>query len=750
MRKRRLREHGRPLTHPAEVGASRREAPVKAADDANVQTAGTAPAAPSWRTWAAVGLLLATVCAAYANSLHGPFIFDDEPSIIENQSIRHLGSPQVLAAPPDALTTTGRPVVNLSLAVNYAIGGLAVEGYHVVNLALHLLAALVLFALLRRALVLPTLSGQFGAAATGLALTVSLLWAIHPLQTESVTYIVQRAEAIVGLFYFLTLYCFLRGATAKRGSAWYVAAVATCALGMASKEVMVSAPLLAVLFDRTFVAGSFKASLRRRWGLWLAMASTWVLLAFLHHLSRDRGGSAGFGLGVTAWMYARTQFGCIIHYLRLAFWPSPLVLDCGRFIAHRASEIVPSAIAVLALIVATAVGLALRPKWGFLGAWFLAILAPTSSIVPLPGQTEAEHRMYLPLAAVVALVVLPAYRATLRLGPRARRAMAALVPVVAVVLGLATHQRNKDYQSELAIWDDTIRNCPRNDRAYLTRGSVYWTSDQTEAALKDYDQCLSLNSRNAECYLGRGNIYLAKGRYDEAASDYDKALELKPDLAEAHNGRGEIFGFKGQVGAAMKEFDRAIALAPRLAQAHYNRANIFYAMGDLDASIRGYDQVIRLRADYSKAYNSRGIAYDNKGQGDAAIRDYDKAIALQPDFAEAYSNRCSALDAKGQGDAAIRDCDKAIALRPDFAEAYGNRGNILQGKGQYEAAIRDYDKAIALRPDFLAAYQNRAMARCQSKAYDQAWADVKMVRRLGGTPIPGFVEDLAKKSGRSE
>ncbi|HEX7508565.1 MAG TPA: hypothetical protein VF550_17460, partial [Polyangia bacterium] len=224
-------------------------------------------AAPSWKTWGAVGLLVVAVFLAYANSFHGPFIFDDVPSIVENQSIRHLGSARVLAAPPEALTTTGRPVVNLSLAINFAVGGLAVEGYHAVNLALHILASLVLFALVRRTLLLPTLSARFGVTATELALSVALLWAIHPLQTESVTYVVQRAEAIGGLFYLLTLYCFLRGATAARGRAWYAATVGACVLGMASKEVMVSAPLIAVLYDRTFIAASLRDSLRRRWRL---------------------------------------------------------------------------------------------------------------------------------------------------------------------------------------------------------------------------------------------------------------------------------------------------------------------------------------------------------------------------------------------------------------------------------------------------------------------------------------------------
>jgi tetratricopeptide (TPR) repeat protein len=707
-------------------------------------------AAPSWKTRGAVGLLVVVVSLAYANSFHGPFIFDDVPSIVENQSIRHLGSARVLAAPPEALTTTGRPVVNLSLAINFAVGGLAVEGYHVVNLALHILASLVLFALVRRTLLLPRLSARFGVAATELALSVALLWAIHPLQTESVTYVVQRAESIGGLFYLLTLYCFLRGATAARVRAWYAATVGACVLGMASKEVMVSVPLIAVLYDRTFIADSFKDSLRRRWRLWLLLAATWLLLAVVYHMSRNRGGSAGFGLGITVWEYARTQFGCIIHYLRLAFWPSPLVLDYGSPIARTATEIVPYAVAVSALVVATAAGLAWRPKLGFLGAWFLAILAPTSSIVPLPGQTEAEHRMYLPLAAIVALVVFSVHWALGRLGMRSCRAMATLLPVVAAALGWGTYQRNKDYQSELAIWDGAVHNGPLNDRAYLARGSARWTDGQLEPALKDYDRCIALNSRNAKCYIGRGNVHSDQGRYDEALKNFDHALRLKPDLADGYNGRGSCLAYRGQLDAAIGEFNRAIELDSEFAQAYYNRANAYDSKGDLDAAIDSYDHAIRLRADHAKAYNSRGSAHDKRGEMDAAMLDYDRAIELRPAFAEAYSNRCSARDLRGQRDAAIQDCDKAIELQPAFAEAYSNRGNALQGKGQYEAALKDYDKAIALKPSFAAAYQNRAMALLQTQAFDKAWDDVRRIRALGGTPIPGFVENLTRKSGRSE
>jgi tetratricopeptide (TPR) repeat protein len=723
---------------------------VKAADAASARPAVSTSDAPPWQTWAAVALLIVAVSAAYANSFHGKFIFDDIPSIVENQSIHHLASLQVLAPPPDAITTAGRPIVNLSLAVDFALGGLAVEGYHVVNLALHLLAALALFGLVRRTLRLPSVSPPMGAASTGLALTVALLWAIHPLQTESVTYVVQRAEAMVGMFYLLTLYGLVRGATAARGRAWYVVALVACALGMGSKEVMVSAPVVALLFDRIFLAGSFRESVRRRWGLWLAMAATWALLAVLHAMSKNRGGSAGFGLGMTVWQYARTQPGCIIHYLRLAFWPSPLVLDYGYTTVRNTAEIVPYAVAVFGLVAATAIALALRPKWGFLGLWFFAILAPSSSIVPLPGQTEAEHRMYLPLAALVVLVVLAIYQTAGRLGPGWRRALLALVAGVAAVLGWATYERNRDYQDEQRLWHIAVENSPRNERAYLSRGNAYRAKGQYQTAIRDFDACIALNPRYVKAYISRGGAYSDAGQHDEALRDFDKAIALKPDLANAYNGRGSVYGYRGQHDAAIKEFDRAIALDPALAEAYFNRGNAYSAKGEVEAAFRDYDQAIALRPDYAEAYYFRGTIYDGKGQIDAAIEDYDQAIAFRPDFAEAYNNRCSARDYKGQPDAAIEDCDKALALRPTFAEAYSNRGNAYQSKGQPDAAIKDYDQAIALKPDLVAAYQNRAIAYSKTNAYDKAWADVKRLRDLGGTPLPSFVDDLTRKSGRAQ
>jgi len=184
-------------------------------------------------------------------------------------------------SPPRWSGITGRQLINLSLAVNYAVGGTRVWGYHALNLAVHILAGLTLFGIVRRTLLQPRLRGRFGAAANGLALTTAVLWTVHPLQTESVTYIIQRCESMMGLFYLLTLYCFIRGAASQRPRLWYGLCVTACALGMACKEVMVSAPLMVLLYDRTFVSGSFRVAWRRHGRLLGALAGTWVLLGYL-------------------------------------------------------------------------------------------------------------------------------------------------------------------------------------------------------------------------------------------------------------------------------------------------------------------------------------------------------------------------------------------------------------------------------------------------------------------------------------
>ncbi len=252
------------------------------------------------------------------------------------------------------------------------------RGYHIFNLIVHTLGSLALFGLVRRTLLQPALRARFGSAATPLALAVALLWAVHPLLTEAVTYVVQRAESLMGLFYLLTLYCFIRGTKSasdtpgagrrrspaaaptlmdRRRKVWLLAAVGTCALGMATKEVMVSAPLLVLLYDRTFVAGSWRDAWAQRKGFYLSLGATWLLLGWLVLGTENRGGTAGLGLGDSVWTYALTQTRAIVLYLKLALWPHPLVFDYGTEAIEHLADALPFALVIALLIASAAVAL---------------------------------------------------------------------------------------------------------------------------------------------------------------------------------------------------------------------------------------------------------------------------------------------------------------------------------------------------------------------------------------------------------
>jgi tetratricopeptide (TPR) repeat protein len=659
-------------------------------------------------TLLAVPALLLLGAAAYVNSFRDAFAFDDQVAIEENPAIRRLW-------PLGPILRGPRPVVDLTFAANYALGGLHVPGYHLVNLAVHLLAALTLFGILRRTLTLPALAGRFDEnTAAWLGFCAALIWMLHPLQTEAVTYLAQRAESLMGLFYLLTLYSLIRAASSPRPAAWSVAAVAACALGMGCKQVMVTAPIALLLYDRCFIADSFGGALRRRGGLYLALAATWLILipssaaeAFGPHAT-----SAGFRLReVTPFQYARSQPGVILHYLALALWPARLCLDYGWPVANSLEQIAPGATLIGGLLAATVWALVRRPRWGFVGAWLFLLLAPSSSIMPIK-DLAFEHRMYLPLAAPAVAAVLALRFAAERLfRPRLALGITALATLCAAAgLGAMTLQRNAQYRNAVLVWEDVVAKRPENQRAWTNLGKAYVNASRYEEAIRCCDKALELAPDYASAYTFRGQAWVGMGRLAEAISDCGRAIELQPDFAPFYNDRGLAYT----------------------------------EMGRLTEAITDYDKAIELQPDFATAYNDRGVVYVRLGRSEEALHDYDEAIRLNPDYATAYNNRANALADANRDAEAIRDYDRAIALQPDFPEAYNNRGATYARSGRLTEALPDFDAAIALRPNYASAFCNRAMLHFQRKEYAAALADVKMCEKFGGRPNPRFLQALTE------
>ena len=478
-------------------------------------------------------VLVVAGLAVYHNSFGGPFIFDDICSIPNNPHIRQLWPPWQALSPPAHCTIEGRPLVNFSLALNYALGRLNVWGYHAFNLAVHVLAALVLCGVVHRTLTGPRLQHPDGSTTRWLALAVSLVWLVHPLQTESVTYVIQRTESLVGLFYLLTLYCVIRGHDSVHRRAWYVAAVVASAMGMASKEIMVTAPLVVLLYDCTFFSTSFREALRDRYPLYGGLASTYLVLAAAQMATSHP--TAGFGLGrLTPWGYAMTQPGVIMHYLRLAVWPSPLVIDYYGWPIVRGMT--AAALVVAGLLCATLWALYRRRAVAFLGAWFFLILAPTSSILPLAGEVAAERRMYLPLAALVTLAVMAVHatlQAALRRPPVRRGVQAAVLVIITIALGVVTVRRNEDYRSVISIWRDVVTKQPDNARAHMNLGHYLAEDRRIDESRAEYAEAVRSEPTNADAHYGLAVTLSLQGKTDAAIAEYTEALRLNPDHAPA-------------------------------------------------------------------------------------------------------------------------------------------------------------------------------------------------------------------------
>ncbi len=695
-------------------------------------------------TFLAVPGLILLGAAAYLNSFRGAFVFDDKSAIEENAAIRRLW-------PLGPIFRGPRPVVDVTFAANYAIGRLHVEGYHLVNLAVHILAALALFGIVRRTLTLPVFAGRFDEAAALLGFCAALLWMVHPLQTEAVTYLTQRAESLMGLLYLLTMYALIRAASSpNHRGAWCAAAIATCALGMGCKEIMVTAPVVLLLYDRCFLAGSFGEALRRRWGLYLALAATWLILArSLAEAIGPHALSAGFRLQeVTPFQYARSEPGVILHYLALTFWPARLCLDYGWPVANGFRQIAPGLIVISALLAATVWALVRKPKWGFVSAWFFLVLAPSSSIMPIK-DLAFEHRMYLPLAAPAVAAILAVWLIAARLSRRqlAIGITALLCLCAAAGLTAMTLQRNAQYRSEVSIWEDATGKRPQNPRAWSNLGEAYVNASRYEDAIRSCDKALKVEPSLSPAYYNRGLAWAGLDHMTEAISDYDKAIALKPDFAAAYNNRGVAHARAGRSYEALRDYDEALRLKPDYAQAYTNQGNVYTQLGQPADAIRDYDKAIMLNPEFAEAYYNRAIADGRLGRWDEAIRDCTRLLALNPGNAAAYNSRGNALANANRPDDAIRDFNQAIALNPGYAEAYYNRGNACADAHRNSEAIRDYDQAIALKPEFAAAYNNRAVAHYEAKAYGKARADLKMFMQLGGKPDPAFLKALEQAEG---
>lgn len=708
------------------------------------------PSASAAQIAVAIVLVGGVVWAVYGRALNAPLIFDDLGSVANNPSITRLWplvgddtNPGVLH-PPWGSSVAGRPLVNFSLAVNYYFGELNPIGYRVVNVCLHILSALLLMAIVRRTLLLEYFQGRFERSAGPLALAVGLLWAVHPLQTEAVEYVIQRTELMMAFCYLATLYGSLRyweATTPVARRAWLSLATLACLAGMASKEMMASAPVVVLLFERTFLAGSFREAWRRSWPLYVGLAATWVLLLCLN-IGGPRSNSAGFDLGVSAWAWWATQAKVIWLYLKLVVWPWPLMIHYDIPYLDALGVAWPWLLGTALLVAAIAFLVWLNHPAGFLGTSVLLILSPTL-IVPITTEVAAERRMYLPLAAVLALAFVGGYALLQRFArgssdDSAQSALPRWLPVAAggAVVGLAlvasivSARRLESYRDDLILWEETLRCWPDDPLVYHCLGGVLARRDRLPEAAENYQKALAISPDFASAHVSLGHTLKQMHRTQEALPHLERAVELRPDYPEAHFILGNALVEAGRPTEALAHFQRATELDPYDARFPYNWATTLFRLGHAEEAVALYTRALKLKPDYVEAHTNLAVALTQLGLSQEAVKHLERAVELNPDYAEAQNNLGYQLQHAGRTPEAIERFELALKLNPDSVEAELNLGSALASADRTEEAIPHFERAVELNPDQAVAQSNLAHALEISGRLDEAPAHYEVALRL--------------------
>ncbi len=729
----------------------------------------TAPTGNRKLTAVAIIAILAVVVGIYWNSLDAPFLFDDLP-MIEN-----VASQQQL---PDLGEVFGsmRGFGNWTFALNHRLHGIDVFGYHATNIAIHGISAMLLFGLIRQTLISDRLRNTYGEHATGLAFIAASIWASHPLQTQAVTYTVQRYESLFSLFCFATLYCFLLAtqASARVSVGWFAMSIACLALGLRSKEVMITAPLLVLWFDRVFVAKSWTEQFKRRGIYYAAVMIVVSLLALPQLLSvasslagqifgtitsgevastaepaaeqtsdaplrpinwSDEHGNALVVKGLTPIEYARSQPQVIFWYLRLAFVPYPQTLDYAWPKAETTSEWLSWTIAMTVLLLLVVWCVFKRPAVGFLAGAFFLILSPSSSIIPI-NDLAFEHRMYLPLACLVVGVVLAGYKALRWISER--------LTVRDPRLNSQGAVRATRTSAERPNGVEMVSNASRPMSSVVLTGGLcaglavvmifamltVLRNDDYSSEVRMWSDVVTKSPRNARAFCNLGLAFTEEGDYAAAFAAYHEALRLEPGVQYFYYNVGNTYIATGDNERAAAAYMAALKLGPGPAKLWNNLGLARMEQGNLTAARQHFTQALKIQPNYVGAIANLGLLAAREGRRPEAIEYYQRALALQPHHPETHNNLALALAADQKWNAAIEHWQISLEAKPSYLGARRLLAAAYLQQGRKEEALAQHRIVIAATPRDAKAHLKYAVCLAANSQYQMAEQEFRLVEGL--------------------
>ncbi len=666
-------------------------------------------------------IICLAVFAVYSGTLHAPFMIDDAMYIVDNVKLRDLSN----LWPPYGTRYFGY----LSFALNYRLGGLEVFGYHLTNVLIHIGSAFLVYEIVAHTFRTEWMKGTGlsgdRTAASAVAITTALLFAVHPLQTQAVTYITQRFASLAAFFYLLSLLFFIRwrngeGKGAGRG-ALYAFSVASAVFAQMSKEISFTLPAVIVIYDLVFYrakGGRLKylspflltlaviplTMLAPKLGIRIAGPGIdeKIMAAQVHEL-----------LTFSRYDYLLTQFRVIVTYLRLLVLPVNQNWAYDYPVSHSLLELrVVSSLIFLLSVFAAAVWAFVRARssgngYLLLAAcgvfWFFITLSIESSVIPIK-DVIFEHRLYLPsvgaaltFSSLSFLLFERLRRLPLRVPAAAFAAF--LMLVTAVPLALATYSRNLIWSDMLTFYEDVVAKSPNLPTPHYDLGVVYKKLGRIDDAIEQYRIAISLKPDYYEAHNNLGNAYLEKGMVQEAADEYKEAVGINPGDAEAHYNLGNLYYGQSMFREAAASLHEAITLDPAHSQAHNSLGNTYLRMGLLDRAAEEYKKTLELDPGSVYALSNMGNIHLMRNRLDEAVNAYTRALELDPKYAGARYNLGVAYYKQGRIDSAIEAYKKAIELTPGNGDAHFSLAVAYYSKKDLVGAVREFKAALRIDPE---------------------------------------------------
>jgi len=677
-------------------------------------------------------LLTFAALATYWNSFEGRLFFDDLSSVIGNPYVQVFVNPRYWQ--PDVKWTSdglinamnadidtpfsGRPLVSLSFALNHwwAFSNHPAEipefygvlpphfwYYHVVNFGLHLAVAILLFHFARRTFRAPNVREYTGRNADLWATALALIWVVHPINTETVVYVTQRTEQIISLFLLLMMYCGSRSNTSGWRPVWMVASVVFCAAGMASKENMVAAPLLMVLYDRAFYFSTWKESLSKRWGFYIPLFLCYGVLMLTNPGMLSGKGPRGMSVGfdferMNSFEYLVTQCWCLLRYLRITLIPTGLCVDYGRLPILDLWHVVPGAIVVLSLLALTVWGWFRHPWVGFLGCWFFFILAPTSSFIPIVTEVGAERRMYLPVAAVL-VGIGAALAALINKLPLREKWPLGIVGMTSLVGGTAAMSiASAVYFYSRTNWEDWMMPIAAVSLGGAICALLFVRNQgqRRDALLGPVGVALFSGAVFLLAMVFSSMSYARNSDYLTDSTLYGHIPKVFPWNERGCNNYAKICIDEGRIEEAEGLLNQALTIDPEYSDAFTNRGIIYHRRKEMYRAIQNATEAIRWNPLNPSAWNNRGNAFIELKLFDRAAEDFSELVRMNPRGVEGYYGRANTYYLAGKLREALRDIEAVIERSPGDYKAYNTKGNIHKQLQEYQKAVAAFNEGVKL------------------------------------------------------